>query len=189
MADEPSVLERHRRAIAAFDTGVDFAAGDPDLWARPSPCEGWTARDVVKHVTDIHTVMAHRLGEEVEAPKPRGADEVAGLWRASRDAALRALTRPGALDQVIDVPNGGEMAAGRFVNVVTTDVLVHTWDLARAVGADDRLDPELVERAHRAAIPMDELIRSSGMFGPRIEIDDDADPQSKMLTFFGRDPR
>jgi hypothetical protein len=61
--------------------------------------------------------------------------------------------------------------------------------LARAVGADERLDPELVERAHKAAIPMEELIRSSGMFGPSVEIDDDADPQSKMLAFFGRDPR
>ena len=36
---------------------------------------------------------------------------------------------------------------------------------------------------------MDELIRSSGMFGPRVDIGDDADPQSKMLAFFGRDPR
>jgi uncharacterized protein (TIGR03086 family) len=189
MADEPSVLQRHRRALAGFDTVVDFAAGDPDLWARPTPCEGWTARDVVNHVMEIHVVVAHRLGEEVEGPKPAEADEIAGGWRAARDAALRALAHDGALDRLISVPNGGEMAAGRFVNVITTDVLVHTWDIARAVGADERLDPDLVERAHKAAIPMDALIRSSGMFGPRIEIGDDADPQSKMLAFFGRDPR
>ena len=175
MADEPSVLQRHRRALAGFDAVIENAGE----WDSPSPCEGWTARDVVKHVTDIHTVMAQRLGE---IPSGEG-------WPASRDAALRALAKPGALDEVIDVPNGGEMAAGRFVNVVTTDVLVHTWDLARAFGTTAPLDPELVERAHNAAIPMDELIRSSGMFGPRIDIADDADPQSKMLAFFGRDPR
>ena len=175
MADEPSVLQRHRRAIAGFDAVIENAGE----WDSPSPCRGWTARDVVKHVTDIHTVMAQRLGE---APSRDG-------WPASRDAALRALAKPGALDEVIEVPNGGEMAAGRFVNVVTTDVLVHTWDLARSFGASAHLDPELVDRAHRAALPMDDAIRSSGMFGPRIEIDDDADPQSKMLAFFGRDPR
>ena len=90
-------------------------------------------------MTDIHTVMAQRLGEST-----RGEG-----WPAARDAALRALAQPGALDQVIDVPNGGEMAAGRFVNVVTTDVLVHTWDLARAFGVTVQLDPELVERATR----------------------------------------
>lgn len=175
MADEPSVLARHRRAIAGFDA-VIAQAGD---WNSPSPCDSWTATDVVAHVRDIHTVMAHRLGEH---PSGEG-------WGPARDAAMRALAKPGALDEVIDVPNGGEMAAGRFVNVVTTDVLVHTWDLARAFGVSVALDPELVERAHKAALPMDELIRSSGMFGPRVEIGDDADPQSKMLAFFGRDPR
>lgn len=175
MADEPSVLQRHRRAIAGFDA-VIAQAGD---WESASPCEGWTAKDVVKHVTDIHTVMAHRLGEH---PVEEG-------WPGSRDAALRALAHPGALDQVIDVPNGGEMAAGRFVNVVTTDVLVHTWDLGRAFGVTVELDPDLVERAHTAALPMDELIRSSGMFGPRIDIGDGAAPQAKMLALFGRDPR
>jgi uncharacterized protein (TIGR03086 family) len=175
MPDEPSVLQRHRRAIAGFDS-VIAEAGE---WDRPSPCEGWTASDVLTHVTDIHRVMAHRLGE-----KPAGDG-----WPPARDAALLALAKPGALDQVIDVPNGGEMTAGRFVNVVTTDVLVHTWDLARAFGTTVVLDPELVERAHTAALPMDAVIRSSGMFGSRIEIDDDADPQSKMLAFFGRDPR
>ena len=151
MADEPSVLQRHRRAVAGFDAVIENA-GD---WDAPSPCEGWTARDVVTHVTDIHTVMAHRLGETASGEG----------WPPARDAALRALTKPGALDEVIDVPNGGEMAAGRFVNVVTTDVLVHTWDLARAFGVTVELDPELVERAHKAALPMDEVIRSSGMFG------------------------
>jgi uncharacterized protein (TIGR03086 family) len=175
MAEEPSVLQRHRRAIAGFDTVL----ADAGPWDSPSPCAGWTASDVVKHVTDIHTVMAQRLGEPSSG----------GGWPAARDAALRALATPGALDQVIDVPNGGEMTAGRFVNVVTTDVLVHTWDLARAFGTTVQLDPELVERAYNAAMPMDELIRSSGMFGPRIDFADDADPQSKMLAFFGRDPR
>jgi len=68
-------------------------------------------------------------------------------------------------------------------------VLVHTWDVARAGGIDVELDAELVERAHKAALPMDSMIRSSGMFGPRVDVDDAADPQSKMLAFFGRDPR
>jgi len=174
MTDEPSVLQRHRRAIAGFEAVIPLVDS-----ALESPCDGWTVADVVSHVTDIHTVMAKRLGES-----PAGDG-----WPAARDAALRGLSRPGALDEVIDVPNGGEMTAGRFVNVVTTDVLVHTWDVARAGGIDVELDAELVERAHTAALPMDSMIRSTGMFGPRVDVDDAADPQSKMLAFFGRDPR
>ena len=189
MADEAPVLARHRRAVAGFDTVVDHVAGDTDCWTRPSPCAEWTARDVVDHVTGIHTVVAQRLDQPVTGSRGDGGDDVVARWRAARDAALRALSQPGALDREIDVPNGGLMAAGRFVNVITTDVLVHTWDLARAVGVDAHLDADLVKRAHEAAIPADELIRSSGMFGPRVEVGDDADPQSKMLAFFGRDPR
>lgn len=185
---EASVLERHRRALAGFDSVIDAASGDPECWTRPSPCDGWTAADVVQHVTGIHTVLAQRLDERVSRPEDE-VDDIVAAWHGARDAALRALTSSGALDREIDVPNGGLMTAGRFVNVVTTDVLVHTWDLATAVGSDVELDPELVKRAHEAAIPADAAIRSSGMFGPRVDIADDADPQSKMLAFFGRDPR
>src|SRR5439155_995099 len=92
-------------------------------------------------------------------------DDVVARWRAARDAALQALAHPGALDREIDVPNGGLMAAGRFVNVITTDVLVHTWDLAQAVGADAQLDVGLVRRAHDAAIPADgEPVHQSDRF-------------------------
>ena len=186
MADEAPVVERHRRALAGFDAVVDHAAGDPERWAQPSPCEGWSAQDLVEHVTYIHTRLATELGEAVA--EPGEADQVVGRWRAARDAALRGLSNPGALDHTVSMPVGA-MPAGRFINILTTDTLVHTWDLGRAVGIDVELDPELVERAHKAAIPMDEMLRSGTAFGPKVELDDGADAQSKMLAFFGRDPR
>jgi len=188
VAEEPSVLVRHRRACAGFDAVVDLAADDPEAWDKPSPCERWTARDVVGHVTGTHEMLATGLDEPLVA-KPSEADEMAARWRVARDAALRALTKPGALDRVIDTPVGGRAPVGRFLNIMTTDVLVHTWDLARAVGADERLDPELVERAHKAAIPAEEVLRASGMFGPAVDLGDHAGPQAQMLAFFGRDPR
>jgi len=188
MADEPSVVQRHRRALAGFDAVVDLAVDTPGAWDQPSPCEGWAARDVVEHVTTIHTRLATELGEAVGEPKADEGDEIAGQWRAARDAALRALAHDGALDHIVSMPVG-EMPAGRFINILTTDALVHTWDLGRAVGADVQLDPELVERAHKAAIPMDEMLRGGTAFGPKVELDDSADAQSQMVAFFGRDPR
>ena len=72
---------------------------------------------------------------------------------------------------------------------ITTDVLFHTWDLARATGLDEQLDPDEDFVGMLAAMePMDEVLRNSGHYGPRVEVADDADAQSRILAFLGRDP-
>ena len=73
--------------------------------------------------------------------------------------------------------------------IVTNDVFLHTWDLARATGLDETLDPIEVQRMYEAMEPMDEMLRSSGQFGPRVEVPDTADAQTKLIAFVGRDPR
>jgi uncharacterized protein (TIGR03086 family) len=76
----------------------------------------------------------------------------------------------------------GEIIA-RFV---TMDLLVHTWDLARAVGADERLDEDAVRQAYAGLKPMDAVIRQPGVFGPKLEPPADADLQTEFLYFLGR---
>jgi uncharacterized protein (TIGR03086 family) len=57
---------------------------------------------------------------------------------------LAALRDPGALDKLTDYPLGA--APGRqLVGIRLTDTVVHTWDLARAAGLSETLDPDLVE--------------------------------------------
>jgi uncharacterized protein (TIGR03086 family) len=73
--------------------------------------------------------------------------------------------------------------------MLTTDVLVHTWDLARAVGVAVALDPELCESALSSAQKNEAGLRSSGMFGPPVDVSVDADIQSRLLAFLGRDPQ
>ena len=70
----------------------------------------------------------------------------------------------------------------------TTDVFMHTWDLARATGQDDRLDPDFCAALLAGMEQMEEAIRSSGHYGSRVPVPDDADPQTKLLGFIGRDP-
>ena len=70
----------------------------------------------------------------------------------------------------------------------TNDVLVHTWDLARATGQDDTLDADTVGRMYAGMEPMEEAIRNSGHFGARVEVPEDADTQTKLLAFTGRNP-
>jgi hypothetical protein len=72
--------------------------------------------------------------------------------------------------------------------IVTGDILVHTWDLGRAIGLDERLDPVEVHRMFEGIEPYDEMLRSSGHYGPRIAVPDDADEQTKLIGFMGRNP-
>jgi hypothetical protein len=65
---------------------------------------------------------------------------------------------------------------------------MHTWDLARATGQDDRLDPGFCAQLLGGMEPMEEVIRSSGHYGPRVEVPADADAQTRLLGFIGRDP-
>ena len=74
----------------------------------------------------------------------------------------------------------------------TPDVLIHTWDLARATGLDERLDADEVHRqvvgVESLPAEVDEAMRGSGHYGPRVEVPPDADEQSRLLAFMGRTP-
>jgi len=85
-------------------------------------------------------------------------------------------------------PAGTTSFAATLDMIGTTDVLLHTWDLARATGGDERLDPGEVHRLLIGMEPMDEVLRSSGHYGPRTPVPDDADEQTRLLAFIGRRP-
>ena len=71
---------------------------------------------------------------------------------------------------------------------VLPDVLVHTWDLARATGLDEVLDQGEVVRLFVRVQEYDEAIRQSGQYGPRVDVATGADPQTRLLAFLGRQP-
>jgi uncharacterized protein (TIGR03086 family) len=86
-------------------------------------------------------------------------------------------------------PLGGELPASVMLGIIATDTLVHTWDLARSLGEDVELDAELLHRSWQNIVPMDEAIRRPGVFGPKVDVGEDATPQQQALAFFGRDAR
>jgi uncharacterized protein (TIGR03086 family) len=93
---------------------------------------------------------------------------------------------PEAAATLVDGPTG-KMPAGEIIGgFVTMDLLVHTWDLARTIGADERLDEDSVRRAYEGLKPMDAMIRQPNVFGPKLEPPIDADLQTEFLYFLGR---
>jgi hypothetical protein len=71
---------------------------------------------------------------------------------------------------------------------LVVDILVHTWDLARAAGLDETLDPEVTHDMLVGLEPLDEVLRASGQYGPKVAVADTADDQTKLLAFTGRKP-
>jgi uncharacterized protein (TIGR03086 family) len=112
-------------------------------------------------------------------------DDLVAVWRTVRDGADAALGAPGAFDQQVKLPFG-EMKAGDGLAFPMSDLLVHTWDLSRAIGANDRLDPEACVKAMADLEPIDALLRSPGFYGPKLEPAADADAQDRLLAFLGR---
>ena len=178
---------RYRTVADRF--GEVVARVPPDAWDAPSPCEGWSARDVVRHLVDWIPAFLAAAGGPAIAPGPSVDDDPAGAW-AAIDAGIRSfLDDPAAASSEIDHPYVGahrlDDAVGRFF---VGDVLVHTWDLARAVGVDERLDPDAVHDMLVAIEAMDDALRVGGQYGPKVHVGPDADEQTRLIAFTGRHP-
>jgi uncharacterized protein (TIGR03086 family) len=176
------ITDKYRTAVSGFSAVVD--AVPADKWAAPSPCERWTAKHVVGHVIGG---MGRISGNAADGPDPAelAGDNPAASYTKARDAALTALT-PDNLAKIVAGPTG-EMPLEQFVAIfLTPDVLVHTWDLARAAGQTVTLDEGLVKEAYDRVLPMDAMIRMPGVFGPKVDPPADADLQTELLCFLGR---
>jgi uncharacterized protein (TIGR03086 family) len=158
-------------------------------WEDPAPCEGWVARDVVGHLVDwLPAFFFDRWGITPAEHPPVDADPVAA-WVAVDSAIRAAFTDPGVADRVVeDTPMGPQSFAACFDQIGTTDVFLHTWDLARATGQDETLDAAEVRRLLVGMEPYDEVLRQSGHYGPRVAVPVDADEQTRLLAFIGRQP-
>jgi len=177
------VQDNYRRVSGGFDAAVK--AVSPDEWNAQSPCEQWKARDIVAHVVEGHrgVIAGVRGGEST----PLGADDdPMKAWEDASRAMGEITADPDALAQEMDGPTGKMPASEIIGRFVTMDVLVHTWDLARTVGADEHLDEDSVRRAYEALKPMDAMIRLPNVFGPKLDPPAGADLQTEFLYFLGR---
>ncbi len=113
----------------------------------------------------------------------------AGAWRSQTDAVQALLDDPDTAEREHDLPHIGRMPLGQAIDMIyTSDVFLHRWDLARATGQDETLDPDKCAAMLDGMLPMDDVLRQSGQYGPRVEVADDADIQTKLLAFIGRTP-
>ena len=178
------ITERYARITGQFTDRV--LAVPAEAWNNHSPCVGWTARDVVGHLTDWIPGVFGPAGVKFPVV-PSVQDDPVGAWVTVQEAIASALADPDTAAKQVETPFSKQPLAETVDMIVTGDVFTHTWDLSRATGQSEALDPEQLQRmiAGVAAMP-EEALRADGMFGPRIDVPDDADDQTKFLAFVGR---
>jgi len=183
LSDKPA--ERHREIAGTF---TDRVMGTL-RWDAPAPVDGWVARDVVGHLTQwLPALLAASAGVDL-ARGPAVDEDPVGAWRVHSDAVQALLDDPATAGRLLSNPHIGELPLDRAVDqFYTADVFMHTWDLARATGQQDRLDPDFCNDLLAGMEQMEDVIRSSGQYGPRVPVPDDADVQTRLLGFIGRDP-
>lgn len=183
MSDLPA--ERHRQVAGAF---TDRVLGTQD-WDAPAPVAGWRARDVVGHLTQwFPAFLAAGTGIHL-ASGPAVDEDAVAAWRVHSDAIQALLDDPGTAVRSLTDPPIGELPVDRAIDqFYTSDVFMHTWDLARATGQDDRLDADFCAVLLGGMEPMEAALRSSGHYGSRVAVPDDADVQTRLIAFIGRDP-
>ena len=162
------------QTAAAFDER--YKAITEEQWSASTPCEGWTVKDLVEHTVGVQGGMvAPTFGIDV----PEGAE-----WPAIHAAISAGLTAE-SLAGTTEFGPMGTVPKGMLAGIATNDLLLHTWDLSRAIGADDTLPAEAVTACLGGMKMFPEAMRE-GRFSAAIEIGDDADEQAQLIAASGR---
>ena len=182
---EAEAADKHRRIAAVFSARTEGVLD----WAAPTPVAGWTARDVVEHLTTWFPAFL-RTGTGIGlATGPAASEDPVGAWRSQTEAIQALLDDPASKDVVFSHERIGTLALPVAVErFYTSDVFLHTWDLARATGQDEALDPGMCAQMLAGMEPMAEMLYASGQYGPRVPVPDGSDVQTRLLGLIGRDP-
>jgi uncharacterized protein (TIGR03086 family) len=177
------VQSRYGRVADGF--GRRLAGVRDDQWSASTPCTDWDVRALVSHVIGTHERVVATVTESTPREvEPEG--DLAAQWSGATASVAAALDDPALSSKVISGMFADQTFESLVGRLLCSDTLFHTWDLARATGQDDHLDPEAVERAMEFLEPIDEAIRRPGGFAPKIATSDGASAQTRFLNFGGR---
>ena len=179
----------YRRAVDEFGKRV-HAVGD-DQWHDSTPCTDWDVHTLVNHLVYEDKWVTPLLEEKTIAEVGDafegdllGADPKKA-WEQAAQESLSAVEQEGVDERTVHL-SFGDFSGRDYISQVLTDHVIHSWDLARGIGADDKLDPELVDFAYEFLKPQAEAWRSAGAFGDEVKVEEGADRQTELLAMTGR---
>jgi len=177
-----SPADRHRAVAGEFARLVEQTSD----WDAPAPVAGWTARDVVDHLVGWFGGFLSAGGVQLPTG-PSAAHDPVAAWRHHADAVQGLLEERG--EEEFTHPHVGPHPLARATDqFYTSDVFMHSWDLARATGQEPRLDEDFAGQLFAGTQPIEAMLRDSGQYGPAVPVADDAPVVERLMGFVGRDP-
>ncbi len=179
------ISERYRCVAGTFGDRVREVPAD--AWDSPTPCPGWAARDVVRHLVDWVPSYFGGTWGLTAPPMPSVDDDPASAWDGLNTFLQSSLDDAALATSIRDTPMGTMSFEDAFAMIALSDVVIHTWDLARAVGLDETLDPAEVRGLLAAMKDLTPELRGD-FFAPAVELGEGASDQDRMLAYSGRRP-
>jgi uncharacterized protein (TIGR03086 family) len=162
-----------------------FDAVPATAWSAPSPCEGWSAADVVAHMVETQRDFLSTHGADL-GPAPDVRADPAAAWRDHSKRVLAALADDGFTGTAYDGHFGPTTVGATLEQFYLFDMVVHRWDVARAVGGDTGLSDSELDRLEAGADSFGEALYMDGVCAPAVEAPEGADRAVRMLARLGR---
>jgi uncharacterized protein (TIGR03086 family) len=162
-------------------------------WTAPTPCAEWDVRTLVNHVVgELLWVPPLLDGKTIAEVGDRFDGDVLGddphaTARRAADDLRRAAAEPGAQARTVHL-SFGDFSGGDYLGQIASDVVIHSWDLAKGSGGDTELPEDLVAFVDGFLTPQIEAWRSAGAFGPVVPTAAEATLQQRLVASTGRDP-
>lgn len=162
-----------------------LAAVPPTAWDAPSPCEGWTARDVVRHLVETQRDLFAGHGVELGAPPDLDADP-SQAWGAHSARVLEVLADDAVPAIAYDGFFGPTTLGATLEQFYVFDMVVHRWDVARAAGLDAGLTDAELDLVERGADGFGEALYLEGICRPAVTPPPGASRAAAVLARLGR---
>ena len=194
-ASEMEAVDALMIANAEFATRLKQVTSEH--WDLPTPCTEWNVRALVNHV-----LLGTRMSVQILSGMPRdevisylnddligGTDDPVASFVELATQMVEGFSGPGGLDGMVEHP-AGDFPRSVFCGFRIADGALHAWDLARAIGVDETLDPDIIQLLWDGAQPQRETLVATGLFGDGASgnVGEDAPLQTRYLDLMGRRP-
>lgn len=179
-----STAEQYEAALRPLTAVID---GVPQVgWDAPSPCEGWTARDVVRHLIETQREVLLGHGVDLGIAPDLEADP-AGAWGDHSTRVLEALRDESLVGRSYDGHFGPTTVGATLEQFYVWDMYVHRWDVAGSAGLEAGLSDEELDRIEQGTERFGEALYMEGICRPGVHAPANADRATRVLARLGRE--
>jgi uncharacterized protein (TIGR03086 family) len=178
-----TIADRYRRLALFFGDMVGMV--NVHTWNDPSPCEGWTVLDIMRHMIGNHAAVLALVGDDLWPGPPLGADPL-GAWISASDQIQKRLDKPEAAQAEFEMGSETMTFEQAVDQLLCFDMIIHRWDIASSTGLDPTIPPWDVAAAQAHAEAMGDDLRLEDVCGPALDPPEGADAQTRLLAFLGR---